>query len=87
MVLEAIKCPYCSEVELVKKHGRAVKGTQRYRYYACKKSFLRDSSYRAHLREVKVQMSEMAMKGNGILDTAHAPKVNKNTMVSYFFKK
>lgn len=87
MVLEAIKCPHCGEVELVKKHGKTEKGTQRYRCYACKKSFLRDYSYRAHLPEVKVQMSEMAMNGNGIRDTARVLKVNKNTVVSHFKKK
>ena len=61
MVLEAIKCPHCNEVESVKRHGATEKGTQRYRCYACKKYILRDHSYRAHLPGIKAKMSEMAM--------------------------
>lgn len=87
MVLEAIKCPHCNEVESVKRHGRTEKGTQRYRCYACKKSFLRDYSYRAHVPEVKAQIIQMAMNGNGVRDTARVLKVSQNTVISHFKKK
>lgn len=87
MVLEAIKCPHCNEAESVKRHGTTEKGTQRYRCYTCKKCFLRDYSYRAHLPEVKAQMSQMAMNGNGIRDTARVLKVSQNTVISHFKKK
>ena len=81
MVLEAIKCPHCNEVVSVKRHGTTKKGTQRYRCYACKKCFLRDYSYRAHLSAVKAQMSQMAMNDNGIWDTARVLKVSHNKML------
>lgn len=87
MVYEAIQCPHCHEAESVKKHGTSKQGTQRYRCYACKKCFLTQYSYRAHLPEVKAQMSEMALNGNGIRDTARVLKVNRNTVMNHFKKK
>jgi transposase-like protein len=87
MVLEAIKCPHSGEVEPVKRHGRTAKGTQRYRCYACKKSFLTDYSYRGHKPDVKAQISQMAMNGSGVRDTARVLKVSQNTVISHFKKK
>lgn len=87
MVLEAIKCPHCNEVEPVKRHGTTKKGTQRYRCYACKKSFLLDYSYRGHLPEVKAKIIEMAMNGSGVQDTARVLKVSQNTVIGHFKKK
>lgn len=86
MALEAIKCPHCNEVESVIRHGTTEKGTQRYRCYSCKKSFLQNYSYRAHLPEVKAQISQMAMNGNGVRDTARVLKVCQNTVISHLKK-
>jgi len=36
--------------------------------------------------EVKAQMSQMAMNGNGIRDTARVLKVNRNTVMNHFKK-
>lgn len=87
MVLEALKCPHCCEVEQVKRHGTTQNGTQRYRCYACRKCFLKDYINRGHMPEVKAQMSQMAMNGNGIRDTARVLKVNRNTVMNHFKKK
>jgi transposase-like protein len=84
MVLEALKCPYCYEVEQVKRYGTTKNGTQRYLCYASWKCFLKDYINRGHMPEVKTKMSQMAM--NGIRDTARVLKVNRNTVMNHFKK-
>jgi len=37
--------------------------------------------------EVKAQMNQKAMNGNGIRDTARVLKVNRNTVMNHFKKK
>jgi insertion element IS1 protein InsB len=47
----------------------------------CEKTFIRDYSYNAHLPEVKEQISDMAMNGSGIRDTAWVLAISPNTMI------
>jgi transposase-like protein len=84
MVLEAIKCPHCNEVEQLKSHGTTKNGTKRHSFYACRKCLLKDYTNRGHMPEVKAQMSQMAMKGNDIRDTARVLQVNINTVMNHF---
>lgn len=87
MVLEAIHCPHCGESEPVKRHGTTAKGTQRYRCFACKKSFLRDYSYLAYKPEIKAKIIQMAVNGSGVRDTARTLKISQNTVSSHIKKK
>ena len=78
MVLEPVLCPSCGSEDLVK-HGQLQAGRQRYK---CRNAecphctFIRDYRYRGYLPEVKQQITEMALNGNGIRDTARVLKIN-----------
>lgn len=87
MVYDTIKCPVCGLAEPVKRHGRTKNGTQRYRCYACKKSFLTSYAYNGNKPEVKHLISQMAINGSGVRDTARVLKVSQNTVISHFKKK
>lgn len=83
MVLEPICCPDCYSIDVVK-HGRSAAGKQRYccRNSACsRRSFIINFSYRGRLREVKEQISDMAINGSGIRDTARVLKVSPTTVI------
>jgi transposase-like protein len=83
MVLEPIQCPDCHSIDVVK-HGRSAAGKQRYccRNSDCpRRSFIIDFSYRGRLAEVKAQISDMAMNGSGIRDTARVLKVSPTTVI------
>lgn len=72
MVLEPIHCPDCDGIDVIK-HGTTAAGKQRYRCrnQACNRSsFIREYSYQGYLPEVKQQISDMAINGSGIRDTA-----------------
>jgi transposase-like protein len=44
-------------------------------------SFIRDYTYRGYLPEVKRQISDLAMNGSGIRDTARMLKVSPTTVI------
>jgi insertion element IS1 protein InsB len=66
MVIEPICCPDCHSTDIVK-HGRTTAGKQRY--------------YRGQLKEVKQQISDMALNGSGIRDTARVLKMSTTTVI------
>ena len=83
MVLEPIFCPDCDSSDVVK-HGRSAAGKQRYccRNGACsRRSFILNFSYRGRLAEVKQQISDMAINGSGIRDTARVLKISPTTVI------
>jgi len=83
MVLEPIYCPDCHSIDVVK-HGRSAAGKQRYccRNWDCsRRSFILNFSYRGRLREVKQQISDMAINGSGIRDTARVLKISPTTVI------
>ena len=83
MVLEPIHCPDCHSIDVVK-HGRSAAGKQRYccRNSTCpRRSFILNFSYRGRLREVKQQISDMAINGSGIRDTARVLKISPTTVI------
>lgn len=83
MVLEPICCPRCQTTDVVK-HGKSAEGKQRYRCRnteCSRASFIRDYTYRGYLPEVKRQISDMAMNGSGIRDTARVLKVSPTTVI------
>jgi insertion element IS1 protein InsB len=82
MILEPVHCPNC-EYDDVIKHGRTAAGKQRYRCQnrECEKTFIRDYSYNAYLPHLKEQISDMAMNGSGIRDTARVLNISPNTVI------
>lgn len=83
MVLEPVLCPSCRTTNVVK-NGKSDEGKQRYRCRnpKCRRSsFIQDYSYRGYLPEVKQQISEMAINGSGIRDTARVLKISPTTVI------
>lgn len=88
MVLEPIVCPGCGSSDVVK-HGQSAEGKQRYkcRNAECSRcTFIQTYAYRGYLPEVKRQISDMAVNGSGIRDTARVLKISRTT-VSQTLKK
>jgi insertion element IS1 protein InsB len=89
MVLEPIHCPSCSSTNIVK-YGKSTEGKQRYkcRNLDCSHStFILQYSYLGYLPEVKQRMSEMAINGSGIRDTARVLKVSPTTVIEELKKR
>ena len=83
MGLERVPCPSCNTTNVVK-NGKSDEGKQRYRCRnpECRRSsFIRDYSYRGYLPEVKQQISDMAINGSGIRDTARVLKISPTTVI------
>ncbi|MDV2996830.1 MAG: hypothetical protein N4J56_006535 [Chroococcidiopsis sp. SAG 2025] len=89
IVLEPVRCPDCNQTHIVK-HGKSAEGKQRYR---CRNSecsrhnFILNYSYRAYLPEVQQQISDMAINGSGIRDTARVLKISQTTVMETLKKK
>lgn len=89
MVLMPVRCPHCDTDQVVKR-GKTKTGKQRYlcQNDACThRTFIRDYSYRAYLPEVKKQIIDMAINGNGIRDTGRVLGISKDTVVSALKKR
>ena len=82
-------CPKCSTNKVVK-FGTSPEGKQRYqcRNNECEKNtFLLGYTNKGYLPEVKQQIIELAMNGNGIRDTSRVLGVSQNTVMSELKKK
>lgn len=89
MILEPVLCPDCSSDDIVR-HGRSSAGKARYkcRNQECQRStFIRNYTYRGYLPEVKGQMTEMALNGSGIRDTARVLKISPTTVIESLKKR
>ncbi|WNZ43365.1 IS1-like element transposase [Leptolyngbya boryana CZ1] len=89
MVLEPVCCPSCNSPNVVK-NGKSDEGKQRYRCRnadCSRRSFIRDYSYRGYLPEVKQQISDMAVNGSGIRDTARVLKISPTTVIEELKKR
>lgn len=83
MVLEPVCCPDCGSEDVVK-NGKSNEGKQRYlcRDQDCRRrSFVRDYTYRAYLPSIKQQITDMAVNGSGIRDTARVLKISPTTVI------
>jgi transposase-like protein len=72
------------------KNGKSDEGKQRYRCRnanCSRRSFIRDYSYRGYLPEVKQQISDMAVNGSGIRDTARVLKISPTTVIEELKKR
>ncbi|BAU13959.1 iso-IS1 ORF1 (plasmid) [Leptolyngbya sp. NIES-3755] len=89
MVLEPVCCPSCNSTNVVK-NGKSDEGKQRYRCRntdCSRRSFIREYSYRGYLPEVKQQISDMAVNGSGIRDTARVLKISPTTVIEELKKR
>lgn len=83
MVREPIHYPDCHSIDVVK-HGRSAAGKQRYccRNSICsRRSFILNFSYQGRLAAVKQQISDMAINGSGIRDTARVLRISPTTVI------
>lgn len=83
MVLEPVCCPHCHTTEVVK-NGKSGEGKQRYRCQnvdCARASFILDYTYRGHVLEIKQQVSELAMNGSGMRDTARVLRISPTTVI------
>lgn len=89
MVLEPIQCPSCNNTNVVK-HGKSTEGKQRYkcRNADCSRAtFILQYSYQGYLPDVKQKISDMAVNGSGIRDTARVLKISPTTVIEELKKR
>jgi transposase-like protein len=89
MVLEPVLCPTCQSSDVVR-HGSSDEGKPRYkcRNPKCDRcTFILNYTYRGHLAEVKQQISDMALNGSGIRDTARVLKISPSTVIAELKKR
>lgn len=84
MILEPIHCPDCNDTIALIKHGKTTDGKQRYLCQnpnCTRRTFVRHYAYQGYLPQVKAQISEMAINGSGIRDTARVLKISPTTVI------
>ena len=89
MILEPVHCPNCNGIEVIK-HGTTAEGKQRYycQTLDCeRKTFIREYSYAGYSPQVKQQISDMAINGSGIRDTARVLGISTTTVIETLKKK
>jgi transposase-like protein len=52
----------------------------------CHRTFIQQYTYRSYLSEVKQQITDMAMNGSGMRDTARVLKISRNTVTAVLKK-
>ncbi|WP_420844281.1 IS1 family transposase [Lamprobacter modestohalophilus] len=89
MVLEPVCCPHC-DTDDVSKHGESKEGKKR---YFCNnddcphKTFISNYTYQGCKPETKRKITDMALNGSGIRDTARVLKISPSTVNRKFKKK
>ena len=87
MVLEAVVCKHCGVTQQVQRFGKTRSGTQRYRCGDCQRTFVAFYTHKACDPAVQVQLTQMAINGAGVRDTARVLKISRNTVSSQLKKK
>ena len=85
----AVKCPFCNSTDVVK-NGKSKQGKQRYRCrnQECpRSSFILEYTNYGYKPEVKTKISEMAVNGSGIRDTARVLSISTHTVMKELKKK
>lgn len=85
----AVKCPFCQSTDVVK-NGKSKQGKQRYRCRnkECpRSSFILEYTNHGYKPEVKQKISEMAVNGSGIRDTARVLSISTHTVMKELKKK
>jgi insertion element IS1 protein InsB len=89
MVLDPIHCPTCQSTDVVK-YGQTANGKQRFLCQnpeCTRQTFLIKYVYKGRLPEVKQQIIDMAMNGNGIRDTARVLHISPTTVIETLKKR
>lgn len=79
----AVTCPGCKSTNVVK-NGKSRQGKQRYRCRNCecpRCTFILDYEQNGNKPEVKQKITEMAVNGSGIRDTARVLSVSTYTVM------
>ena len=88
-MLIPVLCPHCQSDQVIK-GGTTKTGKQRYRCHntnCAHYSFVLNPAYKGHLPEIKEQIIDMALNGNGIRDTARVLKISPTTVMNELKKK
>ena len=87
MVLEAVLCPACSQPEAVYRHGKTRDGRQRYRCTACRRTFQLQYRHRIHEPGTRQRITDLALNGSGVRDTARVLGISPQTVMGELKKK
>ena len=87
MVLEAVVCKHCGRTEQMQRFGKTRGGTQRYRCGDCSRTFVAFYTHKACDPLVQAQLTQMAINGSGVRDTARVLHISRNTVSSQLKKK
>lgn len=87
MVLEPVICPACQQPAAVYRHGKATDGTQRYRCTACRRTFQLRYRHKVHAAGVRAKITDMALNGSGIRDTARVLGISPQTVMGELKKR
>ena len=89
MLFNVIVCPSCQSTN-IGGHGCSAEGKTRYqcRKTECKRcTFILNDTYQGYLPEVKEKITDMAMNGSGIRDTARVLKISPSTVINELKKR
>ncbi len=87
MVVEAVVCPACQQPEAVYRQGKTADGRQRYRCTACRRTFQLPYRHKVHEPGTRQRITDMALKGSGIRDTARVLGISAQTVMGEVKKK
>ena len=85
----AVTCPSCNSTDVIR-NGTSRQGKQRYlcRNQECPRcTFILDYSHNGYKPEVKQKITEMAVNGSGIRDTARVLSISTHTVMKELKKK
>ena len=85
----AITCPDCESTDVIR-NGKSKQGKQRYlcqNQECLRRSFIENYTHNGYKREVKQKISEMAVNGSGIRDTARVLSISTHTVMKELKKK
>ena len=88
MVLEPVHCRNCCSINVVR-HGKTAQKKQRYlcrNQECCRRTFIQEYTYQGYLPKVKQQITNMAVNGSGMRDTARVLKISRNTVTAVLKK-
>jgi len=84
-----VTCPSCHSKNIIK-NGKSPQGKQRYlcqNQECLRRTFILDYTNNGYQPEVKQKISEMAVNGSGIRDTARVLQISTHTVLSELKKR
>src|SRR5215213_5058349 len=80
MCYEAITCPDCSSLNIIK-NGKTAQRKQRYLCKDCRRQFIRDYTYLGCVGFIRALVVPLTMNGSGIRDIARVLMLSPNTVI------